>query len=73
MNNILLKLDLVSESPKLYINNNTKHYSFLGSILSILIIIGICLFTWFIGNDIIYKTKPKVINKEVFLEKFFKA
>ena len=58
---MIKNLDFISSGPSLLINRKKTSQSNLGAVLSILIGIGVFLFTWFLGNSIVYKDQPQLL------------
>ena len=57
-------IDFISQGPLLSIQKETKIKSWFGGILSFIICTGILLFTWFLGNPIIYKNRPELLIQQ---------
>lgn len=62
------KIDYVSSSSLLFINNKRKLKTHLGGILSLVSIMTVSFFIWYLGYDVVYKQKPRVIPKEEYLK-----
>ena len=58
MKGILKKIDFFNEQIKITIKESDRMKTNLGGFFTILMILTILIFSWFLGNDIIYKTKP---------------
>ena len=58
MANFLKSIDIYGSQIKIYINKQDKIKTKLGGIFTILMITFIVIFSWFIGNDLIYRENP---------------
>ena len=71
MVNFLKYFDLYGSQIKIYINNKDKIKTDLGGIFTILTIIFIVIFTWYIGKDIIYRQNPFTYQQLESSNKYF--
>lgn len=58
MKKILTLVDLYAHEIKLTLNQEEKISTTLGRILSVLTFFILIIFTWFVGNDFIYRANP---------------
>jgi len=66
MNTFLRTLDIYAYEIKMTLNQKETISTFLGKILSFLTYIILILFTWFVGNDFIYRVNPvSYVNEEI--------
>lgn len=66
----MLKLiDIYGEEIKLRLNNKDKVYSSAGGIFSIITVIAALVCGWVLGNDVVYRLKPRYYSEEAFLPK----
>jgi len=63
-------LDIYGEDVKILLNKNNKIKTSIGGIFTIMTIMLVLVFTWFIGKDIIYKEKPISYMQSDIFEKF---
>lgn len=58
-------LDIFGEPIKVHLNGNYNVKTAIGGWLTLLTILTMFLYSWFNGNDIIYKVKPKTYQEQV--------
>lgn len=63
-------IDIFGEPMKIKLNNQFFIQTGIGGILTLLTILLVLIFTWFIGRDIIYKEKPISYVQTDMFEKF---
>jgi hypothetical protein len=70
MGKFLKNIDMFGQYLQLYIKDKGKIKSDLGGVITIIMIIVISIFSWFLGNDIIYKENPFSFE-QIYINSFY--
>lgn len=78
INSFITCLDIFGQGIQLKINKQTKSQTFLGGLLSIIMIVLLIVFFYFSAQDVLYKTNPQIsieqqineISSDLILDKY---
>jgi len=63
-------LDIIGKEIQFKIENSETYKTALGGFLTILLGVISLISLWFFGNDIIYKTNPQFLSKDLYLDEY---